>query len=97
MELRSNDGRAGVPYNIVPAAVKKLPARTMHFALPLALTFVMTFLVSGVATVRAIGFADDMWSRWIESWLATWVMAFPIMLFLMPVMRRLLLRIIDQK
>ncbi|MDB5487340.1 MAG: hypothetical protein JWQ58_1055, partial [Reyranella sp.] len=27
--------------------MKKLPARTMHIAMPLALTFVMTFIVSG--------------------------------------------------
>ena len=40
--------------------MKKLPARTMHFALPLALTFIMTFFVSGVATIRAIGLAADM-------------------------------------
>ena len=38
--------------------MKKLPARTMHFALPLALTFIMTFFVSGVATLRAVGFAS---------------------------------------
>ena len=77
--------------------MKKLPARTMHFALPLALTFIMTFLVSGVATIRAIGFSDDMLSRWMESWLGSWILAFPIMLFLMPVMRRLLGRVIEQK
>lgn len=69
----------------------------MHFALPLALTFIMTFLISGVATIRAIGLVDDMPSRWMESWLASWILAFPIMLFLMPVMRRLLSRVIEQK
>jgi hypothetical protein len=81
----------------VPAAVKKLPARTMHFALPLALTSIMTFLVSGLSTLRAIGFVDGMLSRWMESWIASWILAFPIMLFLMPVMRRLLLRVIEQR
>jgi hypothetical protein len=50
-----------------------------------------------VATIRAIGFSDDMLSRWMESWLGSWILAFPIMQFLMPVMRRLLSRVIDQK
>jgi hypothetical protein len=86
-----------VPATVKKPAVKKLPARTMHFALPLALTFIMTFFVSGVATIRAIGFSDDMLSRWMESWLGSWILAFPIMLFLMPVMRRLLSRVIEQK
>ena len=77
--------------------MKKLPARTMHFAMPLALTFVMTFHVSGIATIRVIGFEQGMLARWMESWMASWVVAFPIMLLLMPLMRRLLSRVIETR
>nr|WP_229600883.1 DUF2798 domain-containing protein [Reyranella sp. MMS21-HV4-11] len=57
----------------------------------------MTFLVSGIATIRAIGLEPGMVARWMESWMASWIVAFPIMLFLMPTMRRLLSFLIETK
>jgi hypothetical protein len=75
--------------------VKKLPPSYMRVALPLGLTLVMTFLVSGVATIRALGFVPGMSVKWMESWMVSWCIAFPTMFFLMPVVRRLLGRFIE--
>jgi hypothetical protein len=79
----------------VTAIVKKLPHQTLRFAVPLGTSLIMTFLVSGVATVRAIGFSDAMWGKWLSSWMIAWAVAFPTMLLMMPVVRRLLLRVIE--
>jgi hypothetical protein len=93
--FRSGDGREDRPYPIVPPAVKKLPPSYMRVALPLGLTLIMTFLVSGVATIRALGFAPGMFLKWMESWMFSWAIAFPTMLFLMPLVRRVLGRFIE--
>lgn len=75
--------------------MKKLASRYMRYALPLCLTFIMTFLVSGVATIRALGLVEGMLSKSSESWLFSWCIAFPTMFFLLPVVRRLLGHVIE--
>jgi hypothetical protein len=45
----------------------KLPASLHRFALPLGTSFFMTFLVSGVATWRAIGSGESLLRTWMSS------------------------------
>jgi len=82
------------PYHIVLPVVKKLPASWYKYALPICTAFVMTFLVSGVSTYRALGWAPRMLSDWMSSWMISWVIAAPTMYFAMPLVRRLLDRFI---
>jgi Protein of unknown function (DUF2798) len=77
--------------------VKKLPFRYHRFALPMGTSFFMTFLVSGVATWRALGYVDGMFATWMTSWAIAWVIAFPTMFFMMPVVRRWLSYIIEER
>ncbi len=57
----------------------------------------MTFLVSGVATYRVLDWDERMVANWMASWMISWVIAAPTMYFVMPMVRRLLDRIIEQK
>ena len=85
---RASDFDLDQPYHIVRLIVKKLPSSTLRFALPLGTTFFMTFLVSGFATWRAIGMAPGM----VGTWMISWAIAYPTMYFMMPIVRRWLLR-----
>jgi hypothetical protein len=76
--------------------VKKLPARWFKFALPVGTTFFMTFLVTGVATWRALGWDRRMFEMWATSWMIAWAIAAPTMYFMMPVVRRWLGRLIEE-
>jgi len=75
--------------------VKKLPYRYYKYALPLGTSFFMTFLVTGVATWRVLGWDRTMFKMWFSSWMIAWVIAAPTMFFMMPVVRRVLSRVID--
>jgi hypothetical protein len=77
--------------------VKKLPARLHRFALPIGTSFFMTFLVSGVATWRAIGPGEGLLRTWMGSWMISWAIAFPTMYFMMPVVRRWLSYVIEER
>jgi hypothetical protein len=79
----------------VRPAVKKLPVTYMRFALPLGTSFFMTFLVSGVATIRAIGLVPGVIGTWMVSWIISWAIAFPTMLVMMPRVRRWLSYLIE--
>ena len=78
-------------------AVKKLPYRYHRFLLPLGTTFVMTFLVTGVATWRVLGWDLRMFEMWLSSWMIAWMVAAPTMFFVMPLVRRGLARVVEDQ
>jgi Protein of unknown function (DUF2798) len=81
----------------VPPTVKKLPASLHRFALPAGTSFFMTFLVSGIATWRAIGPGESLLGTWMTSWMIAWAVAAPTMYIMMPVVRRALARVIEEE
>ncbi|MCB1461132.1 MAG: DUF2798 domain-containing protein [Nitratireductor sp.] len=72
-----------------------LPGRYEHYVFGLLLTCFMTFFVSGISTIMAIGLdAGKFAGLWFRAWMTTWVIAYPIFLFVAPVVRRILHRIV---
>jgi hypothetical protein len=68
---------------------KKLPARYNVIAMPLALSVLMTCIVSGISTFSSVGFVDGAAGKWMQAWGLSWIVAFPTMLFVFPMVRRL--------
>jgi hypothetical protein len=66
-----------------------LPARYAPIAFAIVLSCLMSFLVSGIATLRNAGFTDDFFSLWIHAWLPSWLFAFPTVLVVAPLARRI--------
>jgi hypothetical protein len=60
------------------------------------LSGVMSLLVSGVSTLRALGMSSNFLSVWFSAWLAAWIIAFPAVLFAAPQVRRIVQRLIKQ-
>jgi hypothetical protein len=54
-------------------------------------------LVTGVATWRVLGWDRTMFKMWFSSWMIAWAIAAPTMFFMMPVVRRALSHIIEDK
>jgi len=69
--------------------MRRLPPRYNAIAIPLLLSLLMTCIVSGIATVNSIGLAADILEKWMRAWGLSWVVAFPIMLFVLPLVRRI--------
>jgi hypothetical protein len=49
----------------------------------------MSLIVSGIATLRNAGLADGFVTLWLGAWLPSWLVAFPTVLFVAPLARRL--------
>ncbi|MBK3745690.1 DUF2798 domain-containing protein [Paraburkholderia aspalathi] len=69
---------------------KKLPARFAAILTPFIVSMVMTLLVSLVATAKSLGFAHpELGSKWASAWGISWLVAFPALLFVLPLVPRI--------
>ena len=73
---------------IVPGFAR-LPAGCAPFVAPLFLSINMTCIVSFVNTLRGVESYSKFASTWLASWSVSWMVAFPALLVLTPVARRL--------
>lgn len=68
---------------------RKLPARYAAIVLPFFLSCIMTCLISAISTLRGVGFAPGVLHLWLGSWGVSWLIAFPTLMAVLPVVRRL--------
>ncbi len=71
-----------------------LPDRYEHVAFGLLLSGMMSFLVSGFSTLLAVGLSAHFPATWMRAWLPSWALAFPVVLFVAPLVRRIIHRIV---
>ncbi len=76
--------------------MKKFPASMQHIVMPFFLSLMMSGIVSAVATIRALGF-EAMVTVWPLSWLTSWIVAFPAVLLVLPVARRLTALVVERQ
>ncbi len=62
----------------------------------LILSGLMSILVSGIATYRAVGLVSNFASLWAGAWLAAWLFAFPAVLMVAPLARRAMHHIVTK-
>lgn len=93
MKAAHGQGISGPLWHTGP--MRKLPAWTHHIVLPFFLTMVMTFIVSGISTVHALGFHGIL-PIWLGAWLASWAIAFPSLIVILPFVRRWTALIVEE-
>lgn len=49
----------------------------------------MTFVVSMVSTLRSLGLEDFSINVWMSAWAISWLIAFPTLLLVLPVVRKI--------
>jgi hypothetical protein len=78
-----------------PGLRRKLPARYMAIALPLLLSLLMTFVISGVSTLMSLGATRAFVVTWPAAWALSWVVAFPTLVVLLPLVRRIVALVVE--
>jgi hypothetical protein len=73
----------------------KLPARYAAIVLPLVLSLLMTFVISGVSTLMSLGPTRAFVTTWPAAWALSWVVAFPTLVVLLPLVRRLVAFVVE--
>jgi hypothetical protein len=67
--------------------MQKLPPRYNHILVPMILTFFMTAIVAGVSTAISVGPNWTALRIWPGAWMASWAIAFPSALLVLPLAR----------
>lgn len=70
-----------------------IPARYAPILFGLLVSGFMSFMVSGVATLRNEGLTSDFLSSWLAAWWPAWLVAFPVILVVAPAVRRFVARV----
>ena len=68
---------------------RKLPARYAAILSPLVLSLLMTFIVSLISTLKSLGFHPNLAAIWMTAWGLSWLVAFPTLLLVLPLVRRI--------
>ncbi len=58
------------------------------------LSALMSFVVSGISTVRTAGLVEGFANLWLSAWLPSWLIAFPIVLIVAPIARQTVQRLV---
>ena len=69
--------------------LRRLPARYGALLMPFILSLLMSAIVSFIATVKNVGITDGLMLRWLEAWEISWLIAFPTLLVVLPLVRRI--------
>lgn len=75
----------------------RLPPRYAPVLTGLLLTAVMTIVVAGVSTFLALGLTPEAIARWPLAWGTSWLIAFPTVPVVLPRVRRVVDRLVDQE
>lgn len=65
-----------------------IPKRLSPIVFGFIVSGIMSFLVSLVATVKAVGFVPGLLQLWMTSWVFAWAVACPTIILVGPAVRR---------
>ncbi len=69
-----------------------IPAKYAQILFGFVLSGLMSCLVSGISTWRATG-SDFELALWASNWIASWAIAFPAVLIVAPITRRIVAKL----
>jgi Protein of unknown function (DUF2798) len=76
--------------------MSKLPARYNAVAMPFVLSVMMSFIISGVSTLRALGWVEGFFGKWMGGRGISWLIAFPTVLLVFPLVRKIVALFVEQ-
>lgn len=65
-----------------------IPARFQPYVFAFVLSSMMSLIISGISTFRALGLVDGFSGIWLANWLTSWAVAFPVVTVVGPLARR---------
>lgn len=77
--------------------IPKLPVKWATIVIPFILSCLMSGIISFINMLRNLGWYDGFLIFWFENWMISWLIAFPFVLVLLPLVRRLASVFVDMR
>lgn len=68
--------------------IPKLSAKWAMIVIPFCLSFLMSGIISLINMLRNLGWIDGFIQLWLHNWMISWAFAFPIVVTLLPFVRK---------
>ena len=81
--------------SMIIGSIPKLSAKWATIVMPFILSCLMSGIVSLINMLRNLGWIDGFITLWFHNWMISWVFAFPIVLILLPMVRKLTSKLVD--
>lgn len=75
--------------------LRKLPKNYAGIVMPLILSLLMTSVVSAISVLKTGGFHPDFPHIWLHAWGLSWLIAFPVLLCVLPLVRRIVMALVQ--
>jgi hypothetical protein len=75
--------------------IPKLSAKWAMVVMPFILSCLMSGIISLINMLRNLGWIDGFMNLWFHNWMISWAFAFPIVLTLLPFVRKLTGKLVD--
>ena len=75
--------------------IPKLSAKWAMVVMPFILSCLMSGIISLINMLRNLGWIDGFMNLWFHNWMISWAFAFPIVLTLLPLVRKLTGKLVD--
>jgi hypothetical protein len=69
-----------------------IPKRLEPVAFAFLLSGIQTFVITGISTALAVGFSSELPALWVKAYFSSWIIAFPGVLVVAPLVKRILHR-----
>ncbi|PAQ10690.1 DUF2798 domain-containing protein [Mesorhizobium temperatum] len=76
--------------------LRKLPPSYSAVVMPFVLSILMTCIISAVSTAIGTGWTNGFVATWSYAWGVSSLVAFPSLLIVLPIVRRIVAAIVDQ-
>ncbi len=75
--------------------MKKIPARYYNLVFAFLMATFMDFMLSFIMVMLNIGFTPNFFFIWAKSFCASWIVAFPVALFVSPKVRKITSKLVS--
>jgi hypothetical protein len=80
---------------MVDLKLQRPPARYAAVVMPLILSLMISGLVSMIATLHGVGMVQGFVWLWLGAWWMSWLVAFPSLLIVLPIARRIVALLVE--
>ena len=76
--------------------MRKLAPKWGLIVMPLLMSGMMSAIICMVNLLRVLGWSHEAWAAWPSTWLMAWAVAFPAVLVVMPIAKRITGKLVRQ-